>query len=498
MLKTYLSERAYQSLLTAKANRLKKLANKAEECSGLLDFTLRTKPDYKVNWHHALICDYLDRFVSGEIKRLLIFAPPRHGKSELVSRRLPAYIFGRYPDSQVIACSYGADLATRMNRDVQRIIDDTPYQAIFPDTSLSRSNIRTVTALGTFLRNTDIFEIVGHNGVYRSAGVGGAITGMGFNFGIIDDPIKNRKEANSFTTRNSTWEWFVSTFYTRQEKDAAILLTLTRYHMDDLAGRIIKMDEGLNGEEWTILNIPAILEQEPPAYDPREVGQALWPDKYDLDKLKRIEKTIGPYEWSAQYQQNPVPAAGGIFKYIWFEPYLDKSPPVKREVRFWDLAMSDKTSADYTAGVKFAEGTDGHWYIMDVVRERVDWGNLTEFLAGVMLNDGRNVLQGIEQKGYMSRAIRDLNRDPRLHGFVIRGYPADTNKFTRALPFAAKCGAGLVHVLNRHWTQAYLEELCTFTGEGDTHDDQVDASSGAYLMLEPKIHKLDVSIGKYA
>lgn len=464
----------------------------------LLDFTLKTKPDYQVNWHHRLICEYLDRFVSGDIKRLLVFAPPRHGKSELVSRRLPAYILGKYPDDALIACSYGADLASRMNRDVQRIIDDDLYRKLFPATKLSRSNIRTVATTGTYLRNTDIFEIVGHSGVYRSAGVGGGITGMGFNWGIIDDPIKNRKEANSFTTRNATWEWFVSTFYTRQEKDAAILITLTRYHIDDMAGRILKAAEDLGGEEWTVLNIPAILEKEPPPYDPRQIGEPLWSEKYDLTKLKRIEKTIGPFEWSAQYQQNPVPAAGGIFKRAWFGTPLDVCPQIIRQVRYWDLAMSARTSADYTVGVKMGEGLDGHWYIMDVVRDRIDWGDLTDFMARVILLDSGLVTQGIEKTAYMSRAIQELNRDPRFHDFKIFGYPVESDKVTRALPFSAKCASGLVHVLNRHWTQTYIEELCTFTGEGDAHDDQVDASSGAYLMLNPKARKLDVKVSQYA
>ena len=180
MLKNFLSPQAYQELQREKARRLIERAA-TRSVGGVLEFTTVTKPDYNVNWHHRVLCDYLDRFVSGEIKRLMVFMPPRHGKSELVSRRLPAYILGRDPSAGVIACSYSADLASRMNRDVQRIIDSDAYGRIFPDTRLYGANVRTV-AKGTYLRNSDIFEVVNHRGFYRSAGVGGGITGMGFNY----------------------------------------------------------------------------------------------------------------------------------------------------------------------------------------------------------------------------------------------------------------------------------------------------------------------------
>ncbi|MBZ0293356.1 MAG: terminase family protein, partial [Anaerolineae bacterium] len=156
----------------------------------LLDFIRYTKPDYQVNWHHRLICNYLDRFIARDIENLMLFMPPRHGKSEIVSRRLPAYILGKMPDSEIIANSYSADLASRMNRDVQRIIDSLEYRELFPETQLFGRNVRTI-ADGSYLRNSDIFEVVGKRGVYRSAGVGGGIVGMGFHYGIIDDPIKN-------------------------------------------------------------------------------------------------------------------------------------------------------------------------------------------------------------------------------------------------------------------------------------------------------------------
>lgn len=225
----------------------------------------------------------------------------------------PAYSLGRNPDLQIIATSYAADLASRMNRDVQRIIASPVYHEVFPDTTLNDKNIRT-TAQGNFLRNNDIFEVVGHSGVYRSAGVGGSITGMGYDIGLIDDPIKDRAQAESPTYRERAWEWFVSTFYTRAEKNPRMLVILTRWHSDDLAGRLLKKgDEDLEAEQWTVLNLPAIAEAPVPSYDPRKPGEALWPWKYDEIALKRKEAMVGPYEWEAMWQQRPPDSKYSLF-----------------------------------------------------------------------------------------------------------------------------------------------------------------------------------------
>lgn len=174
----------YQTLQRYKQNERERRVRQAR--TNLLDFTRFTMPEYRVNWHHRLICQKLDEFIEGKNKRLIIACPPRHGKSELVSRRFPAYILGRNPDAKIIACSYGSDLASLLNRDVQRIISSPEYAELFPDTKLNDANVRS-TAQENYLRNSDIFEVVNHKGVYRSAGVGGAITGMGGDYLIVDE-----------------------------------------------------------------------------------------------------------------------------------------------------------------------------------------------------------------------------------------------------------------------------------------------------------------------
>lgn len=210
----------------------------------LSHFSTFIKPDYRVNWHHHVMCRYLDEFAKGTIKRLMFFMPPRHGKSQLISRHFPSYMLGRNPNTNIIACSYTASLASAMNRDVQRIMDDEPYHKLFPDTQLSGKNIRT-TALGNWLRNSDAFEVVGKRGIYYCAGVGGGITGRGFDRGLIDDPVKSRAEAESETMREGVWDWYLNDFYTRRMNDeAGICITLTRWHCL-LPGSPILTDMGI-------------------------------------------------------------------------------------------------------------------------------------------------------------------------------------------------------------------------------------------------------------
>lgn len=321
--------------------------------------------NYQTGWHHEILCRYLDRFATGDIKRLLVSMPPRHGKSQLVSRHLPAYLLGRFPDTQIIACSYGADLASRMNRDVQRIIEAPTYQNIFPESKLFGRNVR---ATGSYMRNSDIFEIVGKQGSYRSAGVGGGIMGMGFNFGIIDDPVKNREEADSSTYREAVWEWYTSTFYSRRAQNAGILITLTRWNEDDLAGRLLKLArEDPMADQWTVLTFPAIATDEKHPDDPRQTGEALWPERFPLEELAKT-RAASDYEWWALYQQDPRQQGTAEWPPemfngpgFWFDEWPDN---LALKVMALDPSKgSDAKTSDYQALVFFGRADDGTEYI---------------------------------------------------------------------------------------------------------------------------------------
>lgn len=336
----------------------------------LLAFTQYTKPDYEANWHHRMLAEALDQMITGDIRRLIVSMPPRHGKSELVSRRFPAYVLGRDPDTSVISTSYSATLASAMNRDVQRIIDDDDYHRLFPNTTLSGDNVRS-SAQAKYLRNSDMFEIVGNRGSYVSAGVSGGITGMGAQYAIVDDPIKNRAEAESETYRDRVYDWFSSTLYPRLEKDARILVTMTRWHGDDLAGRLLA---SATGESWMLISLPAIAAEPLALGDPRELDEALWPDKYDAKQLEVIKSTVGSYDWSALYQQSPSPAGGAIIEREWLRYYkaMPSMSQFNEIVQSWDLTFDKGASSDYVVGQVWGRiGADK--YLLDQVRDRMSF-----------------------------------------------------------------------------------------------------------------------------
>lgn len=396
--------------------------------------------------------------------RLIIEMPPRHGKSMTCSRRFPAWFLGRNFDQRVMLVSYAANLAEKHGRAARNLMNTAHYQAIFPGVTLAQDS-----------RAVDSWDIAGHEGGMDALGITGGATGKGAHLLLIDDPLKSRAEAESDVYRDRIWDAFTDDLYTRLEPGGAVVVVATRWHVDDLTGRLLKNMPGT----WKRLKVPALAEENDPLGRP--IGAALWPERYPVETLRTIEQTLGPYSWASLYQQRPTPGEGGLFKLQYFHDARVDAPPLAQTVRYWDLAMSEKTSADYTVGLKLGVTDDAHRFILDVARRQIDWGDLTEYMAQIMMADGPSVAQGIEAKGYQSRAIQMLNADPRLHGYSIFGYEADKDKFTRALPAAAKAAAGFLHVLDRHWTAAFLDEVCAFPNAA--HDDQVDALSGAENML---------------
>jgi hypothetical protein len=265
-----------------------------------INFVTYTKKDYEVNWHHDLLASYLDRFASGDIKKLMVFMPPQHGKSELTSRRLPAYLLGINPKLKIVGCSYSADLAKSFNRDVQRIIDEPVYKNVFPQTKLNQTNVKTIA--GSYLRNSDIFETIEHRGFYKSVGVGGGLTGTSVDIAIIDDPVKDAIEGNSLTDQSRKWEWYTNVLLTRLHNDSQQLITMTRWHKEDLCGKILnKMPQG-----WEVLKLEAIKQNNTHEADVRQYGEALWESKHSKEKIMNIAKA-NPRTFNALYQGDPKP-----------------------------------------------------------------------------------------------------------------------------------------------------------------------------------------------
>ncbi len=481
-----------QNLLESKPSRKEaadKLLLRRKARTNLLDFTTFTKPDYQVNWHHKLICSKLDQFARGEIKRLIISMPPRMGKSELVSRRLPAFIFGINPDAKIIACSYGADLASQMNRDVQRIVSDPAYTALFPDSGLNSSYVRSASQ-ESYLRNSDIFEIVGHKGVYKSAGVGGPITGYGFDYGIIDDFFKNREEAESSTMRNKIFEWYSDVYRTRREKNASILITATRWQEDDLIGRLLTLSKNDQAaDQWETITLPALSEEHRPDYDLRtDINLSLWPEKYSEADLLSTKATSPVYTWLSLYQQRPSAAAGNLFKLEHFK-YCTQSGSLidmgdkkilLNQCKIYqtcDPAASTKTTADYFVLGTWAQTPQNDLILLDILRTRLEGPDQVNLFKQQYLK-WNPAFQGIESAGLGKTIYQMLVRE----GLPIRELKADTDKFTRALPAAARMEAGTIYFMSgTQWLHTFEEELLSFPN--GAHDDQVDVLSYAISVL---------------
>lgn len=243
------------------------------------------------------MCEHVDRFVRGEIKKLLIFAPPQHGKSEITTRRAPAYMLGRNPRLRIAIISYSAELARSFNRDIQRIIDDHDYRKVFPDTILNRSNVVS-SAKSNYLKNNTMFETIPYKGSVRTVGVEGSLTGFPVDVAIFDDLYKSRDEALSLKRQSTIRSFWESVLIPRLHNDSQIMGTFTRWSESDLGGFLMETDTG-----WTVLSLPAIKEIED-AKDPRRIGEALWPEKHNLDRLLDIKKK-SPIVFLSLYQQKP-------------------------------------------------------------------------------------------------------------------------------------------------------------------------------------------------
>lgn len=281
--------------------------------NNLIDFAIATDPDYQDTAFHEALAVVLQLAVEkverGEDARIIIQAPPQHGKSAISTKKFPAWVLGNHPEWPIITGSYSQDLANRFGQETRDIMSSPLYQKVF-STRLRHD----AKAKGHWM--TD------EGGEYTAAGAGGAFTGLGFKIGIIDDLLKNREEAESEVIRDSRWDWYRSTFYTRQRGNTAIIVIGTRWHTDDVIGRLLKEEKkniAENAEhydKWTLVNFPAIATDDD-AF--RKKGEALWPERFPLEKLLLTETTLGPYDFAALYQQTPITSENQEFQDTWYK-----------------------------------------------------------------------------------------------------------------------------------------------------------------------------------
>jgi hypothetical protein len=286
------------------------------------------KEDYSMQWFHAVICDKMDEFTEGRIKKMMILLPPQHGKSELATRLFPAYKLGRHPDTRIAIASYAQNIASGFNRSIQRNIDNEAYGKAFPDTKLNFSQIFR-TNFDNFARTDKKFEIIKKKGSVKTVGRGGPLTSEPVDVGIIDDLYKDRAEAKSVTISQATWEWYTDVFKTRLHNDSQQLIMNTRWDDMDLCGRLLIEEPG----EWYIIKLPAIRTEDNNDYDPREVGEPLWPAKHSLERLLDTQRQ-SETTFNSLYQQDPRPNTKLLVYNGWIE-----IPEFPKEVgqTFWGV-----------------------------------------------------------------------------------------------------------------------------------------------------------------
>ncbi len=316
--------------MITKEEALAELAKRELARRRLLDFITYSFEDYKVSWHHKVLVDKLESVERGDIKRLIVTMPPRHGKSEIISVQFPAWLVGRNKNRNIIEASYSGDLAVDFGRKVRNIIAGDKYKHLFPKVTLAEDS----QAKGKWNTNG--------KGEYNAVGIGGATTGKGADFLIIDDYCKNRQDAESEVIRESTWTWYTSTARTRLSPEGAIVVLATRWHDDDLIGRILKSE---NAHLWDVVHLPAIATEDEQF---RKKGEALWADHFTLPILEETKTDIGAYDWSSLYQGNPIDSDSQEFGRHMFKYRSEDDLKDKRLNRYLtiDLAFSDKETSD--------------------------------------------------------------------------------------------------------------------------------------------------------
>ncbi len=404
-------------------------------------------PQFSWDWPHLLnIREHLDRVTAGEIRKLMIFVPPRHGKSELTTVRYPAWRLERKPTTRVIVGCYNSTLAEKFSRKARRICSER-------------------IALSTDRKAISDWETDAGGGL-RAVGVGSGVTGQGGDIIIVDDPIKSREEANSQAYRDRVWTWWTDDLYTRLEPGAAIVLILTRWHMNDLAGRILASDDAPN---WTVINLPAFAE----ANDPlgRSEGEALCPDRFNEKDLEEIKAVQGS-SFEALYQQRPSALEGAIFKREWWR-YYSTLPTLHRIIQSWDTAFKAGHDNDFSVCTTWGEA-DAGWYLIDRWKRRVEFPALKAMAATLGEQFHPHVVL-VEDKASGQSLIQELKRDTRLPILAIR---VDSDKVSRAYAVTPSIETGRVFVLeSAPWLGDYLDNMASFPNAA--YDDDVDSTTQA-------------------
>jgi predicted phage terminase large subunit-like protein len=459
-----------------------------------VSFMLATFRGYTVGRHHRIIADALIDVLEGRCKRLMIFLPPRHGKSEEVSIRFPPFALGKYPEKNIIATSYGDDLAQTFGGKARDIVASPLYQAIFPEVRISAStSSKTKWALEhrviDHINGEDVERWISAGG-YVGAGIGGPITGRGADIGIIDDPVKNREEAESEVYQEKIWEWYKSTFFTRLEKGGAVILMMTRWVKNDLAGKLLEAWKNGEGDAWRVIKLPAIAGADDPW---RKEGEALWREKYDEKALEEIKIVVGTRHWNALYQQEPTEEEGGVFKRTWWKriPWFDAVKWTK--IHSWDTAWEQTDGAAYTCCQTWIRSDLGY-YLLRSRRWKLQYPEIKKKMKELFKEEKPDGIL-VEYKASGIACVQELQADGELPviPWPRPGEPLGS-KLVRALANSPMVEAGQVFIVGdgqykdekdgtiKNWIDEYIDEHADFPN--GKYKDQVDCTSQALSYLK--------------
>ena len=429
---------------------MSEIERRAAAKDSLIGFTEFTNPRYKTGEIHHKIAEQLERIERGEIDRLMLLVPPRHGKSELASRRFPARYLGQFPHRQFISASATGSLAEDFGRDVRNIIASPEYRVLF-DTRLAEDS----KAKGRWNTSQD--------GSYYAIGVGAAVMGRGAHVFMIDDPFGTMAEARSETTRKAVFDWYTGTVYNRLEDNGAIVLINHRMHEDDLTG-MLRAQQAAGGDQWEVVELKPDMEK----------GIALWPEKYPIQALRRIRKNTKAADWSALYLQNPTPDEGTYFKADWFKPY-DKVPARETLTIYGasDYAVTED-GGDYTVHGIVGIDPEERMYLLDIWRGQAQGDIWIDALCDLVLR--WKPLGWAEETGQIKAALGPfIDKEMRRRkAYVYRQqFPTRGDKAVRAQSIRGRMALnGLYVPVMADWYPTFKNELLSFPAA--KHDDQVD------------------------
>ena len=474
-----------QLLLLKELGDFEELLSKEKAQKDFLEFVKKMWPEFIMGRHHKIMANAFERVANGECKRLIVNMPPRHTKSEFASYLLPAWFLGKYPHKKVIQTSHTAELAVGFGRKVRNLVEKEEYIDIFPSTSLqvdSKAAGRWNTSKG---------------GDYFAIGVGGAVTGKGADLLIIDDPHSEQEATlaeSSPEIYDKTYEWYTSGPRQRLQPGGAIVIVMTRWSKRDLTGKVIKSSVQREGEEWEVIEFPAIMPS----------GNALWPEFWSLEELSTLRNELPHSKWSAQYQQDPTSEVSAIVKREWWQIWEKEDPPACEFVLMsWDTAFERNTRADYSActvwGVFYQAGAPAVEIENETEEQRVKLQQGIPQANIILLNAYRDRLEFPELKRLVMEEYKIWEPDsiiiekkasgaPLIYELRSMGIPVQeftptrgNDKITRLNAVSDIFASGRVWYPPKRWAEEVIEEIASFpSGE---HDDYVDSTSMALLRF---------------